>query len=62
MLRRELQEKLDLKDNEHFRKHYLLPALNGGFVEMTMPDKPKSSSQAYRLTETGLALQKRSES
>ncbi len=53
MPRRMLQEKLGLKDPEHFRKHYLLPALEGGFVEMTIPDKPQSSRQGYRLTPMG---------
>jgi hypothetical protein len=26
---------LGLKDDEHFRKKYLLPALEAGFIEMT---------------------------
>jgi ATP-dependent DNA helicase RecG len=32
---------------------YLLPALAEGLVEMTRPDKPRSSKQRYRLTEKG---------
>ena len=56
--RRELQEILRLKNAEHFRKAYLLPAINAGLMEMTLPDKPKSRLQKYRLTETGQALQK----
>jgi len=32
---------------------YLQPALDGSFVEMTIPDKPRSSKQRYRLTELG---------
>ena len=62
MSRNELQEKLGLKNAEHFRKHYLMPALNSGYVEMTVPDKPNSRLQAYRLSATGRALQKRSKS
>jgi len=54
----ELQEMLRLKDAEHFRKAYLLPAINAGLVEMTRPDKPKSRLQKYRLTATGLTVQK----
>ena len=56
--RKELQEILRLKNAEHFRKAYLLPAINAGLVEMTLPDKPKSRLQRYRLTESGQALQK----
>ena len=53
MTRRDLQEKLGLKNAEHFRKHYLITALDGGFVEMTIPDKPQSRLQRYRLTQLG---------
>jgi ATP-dependent DNA helicase RecG len=56
--RKELQEILKLKNAEHFRKAYLLPAIKAGLVEMTLPDKPKSRLQRYRLTEIGRALQK----
>ena len=56
--RKELQEMLSLKNADHFRKAYLLPAINAGLVEMTLPDKPKSRLQRYRLTESGQALQK----
>jgi len=56
--RNELQELLRLKHAEHFRKAYLLPAMQAGLMEMTLPDKPKSRLQKYRLTETGQALQK----
>lgn len=51
--RKDLQQALGLKDSEHFRKAYLLPALASGLVEMTSPDKPQSSKQRYRLTATG---------
>jgi ATP-dependent DNA helicase RecG len=47
-----------LKDAEHFRKSYLLPAIKAGLVEMTRPDKPKSKLQKYRLTENGRVSQK----
>ncbi len=53
MTRQQLKEALGLKDDEHFRKAYLLPALDGGLIEMTIPDKPRSSKQRYRLTEKG---------
>jgi len=53
MTRQQLKEVLGLKDDEHFRKAYLLPALGAGFIEMTIPDKPRSSKQKYRLTDKG---------
>lgn len=53
MTRRQLREALGLKDDEHFRKTYLLPALEAGLIEMTIPDKPRSSGQKYRLTGKG---------
>lgn len=56
MLRRELQNALGLKHEDHFREAYLVPALNAGLVEMTIPDKPRSSKQRYRLTGKGRQL------
>lgn len=44
---------LGLKDDEHFRKSYLLPALEAELIEMTIPGKPRSSRQKYRLTDKG---------
>ena len=55
MSRREIQDKLGLRNDEHFRKAYLLPALEAECIEMTLPDKPRSSKQKYRLTEKGKA-------
>ncbi len=51
--RLELQELLGIKHRPHFMESYMNPALNGGFIEMTVPDKPKSRLQKYRLTEKG---------
>ena len=51
--RKALQEELGLRDDEHFRKAYLLPGMEAGLVERTIPDKPKSSKQQYRLTAKG---------
>lgn len=53
MSRQELQEGLALKNDEHFRKACLLPALGVALIEMTLPDKPRSSKQRYRLTASG---------
>ena len=49
---------LGLADREHFRKAYLLPALEEGIVEQTLPDKPNSRLQKYRLSAKGLRLVK----
>jgi ATP-dependent DNA helicase RecG len=56
MTRRELQQALDLRHDEHFRLAYLLPALAAGLIEMTIPDKPTSRLQKYRLTDKGRAV------
>ena len=51
--RQELQEKLKLSDREYFRLNYLQPALEEEVIEMSIPDKPRSSKQRYRLTDKG---------
>ena len=53
MTRSEIQKKVGLKNNEYFRKAYLLLALGAGVIEMTFPDRPNSRLQKYRLTEKG---------
>ena len=42
---------LGLSHRPTFRKNYLNPALEGGWVERTEPDSPKSPTQKYRLTD-----------
>ncbi len=48
--------KLGLKDRMHFSQAYLQPALEEDLIEMTIPDKPKSRLQKYRLTSKGREL------
>jgi hypothetical protein len=48
-----LQATLGLRHLVHFRDAYLRPALAAGFIEMTIPDKPNSRLQKYRLTAAG---------
>ena len=50
MSRPELQKVMGINDISHFRESYLTPALEQGLLEMTLPDKPKSKNQKYRLT------------
>ena len=51
--RSELQERLGLKHRDSFNEAYLQPALAAGIIEMTIPDKPRSSKQKYRVTAKG---------
>jgi predicted HTH transcriptional regulator len=52
----DLMAGLGLKHRQTFLYDYLRPALEQGFVEMTIPDKPNSSLQKYRLTILGKQL------
>jgi len=53
MSRQELINALGMTHREHFRNAYLKPAVDAGVIEMTLPDKPTSSLQRYRLTAHG---------
>jgi Fic family protein len=53
MRRETLQSILGLSDRKSFRRRYLAPALDDGLIEMTLPEKPNSRLQKYRLTEKG---------
>lgn len=53
MGRETLQSALGLSDRKSFRERYLKPALADGLIEMTIPDKPNSRLQKYRLTDRG---------
>ncbi|MFA6199616.1 MAG: hypothetical protein WC679_04335 [Bacteroidales bacterium] len=52
----EIMQKLGLSHKASFRQHYLIPTLEKHLVEMTIPDKPNSRLQKYRLTSKGLRL------
>ncbi len=56
MERARLQELLGIKNRDYFRTNYLNPAITDGYVELTIPDKPNSQNQKYRLTSKGLQL------
>ena len=56
MTRKQIQEILGLKDEKHFREHYQQPAVFLGLIEMTIPGKPNSRLQKYRITPKGVAV------
>jgi ATP-dependent DNA helicase RecG len=53
--REDLQQALGMRDREHFRQNYLEPLLTAQWLERTIPDKPTSRLQRYRLTAHGRA-------
>ncbi|MEK6654193.1 MAG: Fic family protein [Thermodesulfobacteriota bacterium] len=56
MPRAELMSVFALKDRMHFANDYLRPALEADLIQYTIPDKPNSRLQQYRLTEKGRAV------
>jgi len=58
MSRQEMMEKLDLKHRPTFIYAYIQPAIEGIWIEMTIPENPNDPNQKYRLTERGKQLQK----
>jgi hypothetical protein len=52
----EIRRHLGLKDRTHLRERCLDPVLADGLIEPTIPDKPDSRLQQYRLTEKGVEL------
>lgn len=53
---KELMAQLGLSHRPSFLYDYLQPALAGGWLEMTIPHRPRSPKQQYRLTQAGRAL------
>jgi len=50
MSRTDMMAILNLKDKKSFVERYINPAIEQGLIELTIPDKPTSSKQKYRLT------------
>lgn len=56
MTRAQIMDALNLAGRDNFRNLYLTPALEAGLIEMTIPEKPNSRLQKYRLTELGKTI------
>ena len=54
--RDELQKAAGLRDRKHFRESLLDRFIQEGILEMTIPEKPRSSKQRYRLTQKGRSI------
>lgn len=54
----DIQQRLELKHRPTFRANYLRPALERLWIEPTIPDKPNSRLQQYRLTDKGRSVLK----
>jgi predicted HTH transcriptional regulator len=52
----DLMKTVNLKERRTFVRNYIQPALKLGLIEMTVPDKPNSRLQKYRLTQKGFEL------
>lgn len=52
--RKEIFAAIGLNGDHRAYKRNIEPLLRGGFIEMTVPDKPNSKLQKYRLTDKGV--------
>ena len=52
----ELMQVAGRSDRTKFRNQVLKPVMEAGWLEMTIPDKPRSSKQKYRVTAKGREL------
>jgi len=55
MTRKEIRVAMTLKDWSNVKRRYLDPCLDQGWIEMTMPEKPRSPKQRFRITPVGRA-------
>ncbi len=53
----QLMQLVGRSNRTKFRDQVLKPLMEAGYLEMTIPDKPRSSKQKYRLTAKGQELQ-----
>jgi len=50
---------IGLKDRETFYNNYLKPAIRDGYIQYTIPEKPRSPKQRYLITKEGLDILKK---
>lgn len=53
--RRELFDRIGIRGDSRAYRRHIEPLIAAGLIEMTLPNKPKSRLQKYRLTEKGRA-------
>ena len=53
MSRQDFLTALGLRNLGNLRERYLKPCLHAGWIEMTLPDRPSSVNQRFRLTSAG---------
>ncbi|MCY4571153.1 MAG: DNA-processing protein DprA [Gemmatimonadetes bacterium] len=55
MTRKEVRDALKLKNRSDVKKRFLDPCLEQGWIKMTVPEKPRSPKQRFRITSAGRA-------
>jgi ATP-dependent DNA helicase RecG len=51
-----LMHRMGLRSRKHFRLAILGAAIKNNLIELTIPDKPRSRMQRYRLTARGRSV------
>ncbi|WP_158857890.1 DUF4062 domain-containing protein [Lunatibacter salilacus] len=59
LCRDEMMERLGFTHRTNINENYLDPATEYKWIEMTIPDNPKSKKQCYRLTKAGLEIKQK---
>lgn len=56
--RKEMLKHIELTNHPDNYKRHIIPLINEGYLQLSDPDKPKSSKQMYSITEKGRNLLK----
>lgn len=57
--RSKMMERLGLSHRTNFNENYLDQAFENGWIVMTIPNKPQSKKQRYRLTQAGALVKQK---